>query len=90
MTMHLLHFTLHISSKSTSNTAQSHMRALCTLQRTNTAKQIFPEKELCGHSPNFYIHVSWERFVYSHKRSAYSAAGVCVLILGIYKTLTDT
>jgi hypothetical protein len=33
----------------------------CTaLQRTNTenSKQIFPEKELRGLSPNFYIHVS--------------------------------
>ena len=31
-----------------------------TLQRTNTenSKQIFPEKELRGHSPNFHIHVS--------------------------------
>jgi hypothetical protein len=30
------------------------------LQRTNTenSKQIFPEKELRGHSPNFHIHVS--------------------------------
>jgi hypothetical protein len=31
-----------------------------TLQRHNTenAKQIFPEKELRSHSPNFHIHVS--------------------------------
>ncbi len=31
-----------------------------TLQRHNTknSKQIFPEKELCGQSPNFHIHVS--------------------------------
>jgi hypothetical protein len=31
-----------------------------TLQRHNTEnlKQIFPEKELCGHSPNFHIYVS--------------------------------
>ncbi len=31
-----------------------------TLQRTNTknSKQIFPEKKLRGHSPNFHIHVS--------------------------------
>jgi hypothetical protein len=31
-----------------------------TRQRTNTesSKQIFPEKELRGHSPNFHIHVS--------------------------------
>jgi hypothetical protein len=30
------------------------------LQRTNTenSKQLFPEKELPGHSPNFHIHVS--------------------------------
>ncbi len=29
------------------------------LQRTNAEnlKQIFPEKELCGHRPNFHIHV---------------------------------
>ncbi len=48
------------------------------LQRTNTEnlKQIFPDKELRGHSPNFHIHVSvCERFIYSHDRSAYSAAG---------------
>jgi hypothetical protein len=32
-----------------------------TLQRHNTAensKQIFPGKELCGYSPNSYIHIS--------------------------------
>ncbi len=26
--------------------------------KTQNSKQIFPEKELCGHSPNSYIHVS--------------------------------
>ncbi len=33
---------------------------LHTLQRTNTenSKQIFPENEVRGHSPNFHIHVS--------------------------------
>ncbi len=33
---------------------------LHTLQRTNTEdlKQLFPEKKLRGHSPNFHIHVS--------------------------------
>ncbi len=42
------------------------------LQRINTenAKQIFPEKDLRGHSPSFNIHVS-----VSDDRSAYSAAG---------------
>ncbi len=38
------------------------LRMLCvhTLQRTNTKnwKQIFPEKELRGHSLSFHIHVS--------------------------------
>jgi hypothetical protein len=31
-----------------------------TLQRTNAKnlKKIFPEKELCSHSPDFHIHVS--------------------------------
>ncbi len=37
---------------------------ICTLQRTNAenSKQIFPEKELRGHSPNFHIHVSVSDF----------------------------
>jgi hypothetical protein len=36
------------------------MRVVCTLQRHNTKKmkQLFPEKELRGRSPNFHIHVS--------------------------------
>ncbi len=41
--------------------ASSHLFAqLFALQRHNTenSKQIFPEKELRGYSPNSYIHVS--------------------------------
>ncbi len=59
------------------------------LQRHNTEnlKQIFPEKELRGLSPNF--HMSASDFIYSHGRSAYSAAGKYVdPILGIYISLT--
>jgi hypothetical protein len=35
-------------------------RSITTLQRyyTENSKHIFPEKELRGHSPNSYIHVS--------------------------------
>ncbi len=35
-----------------------------TLQRNNTENwiKIFPEKELCGNSPNFHIHVSARDF----------------------------
>jgi hypothetical protein len=37
-----------------------HGVAVATLQRhdTQNSKQIFPEKELCGLSLNFHIHVS--------------------------------
>jgi hypothetical protein len=47
-----------------------------TLQRHNieNSKQIFPEKELGGLSPNFHILV-YERLMYSPDRSAFSAAG---------------
>jgi hypothetical protein len=47
------------------------------LQRTNTenSKQIFPGKELCGHSPNFHIHVSVsDLHIPTIDGSAYSAA----------------
>jgi hypothetical protein len=43
------------------NTRNKKMNiAWLALQRTNTEnwKQIFPDKELPGHSPNFHIHVS--------------------------------
>ncbi len=48
-----------------------------TLQRHNTenSKQIFPEKELHGHSTNSYIHVSVSDLYIPPDRSAYSAAG---------------
>ena len=48
-----------------------------TLQRTNTenSKQIFPEKELRCHSPNFQKSCVCERFIYSHDRSAKCSAG---------------
>ncbi len=39
-------------------------------------KQIFPEKELHGLSPSLHIDLSVsDLYVYSHHRSAYSAAG---------------
>jgi hypothetical protein len=62
------------------------------LQRTNTenSKQIFPEKELRGHSPNFHIHVSMRVFYFPCGRSAYSAAGNMWIDLGMYRLPTDT
>ncbi len=47
-------------------------------KRTNTgnSQQIFQEKELRGHSPNFHIHVSVsDLYMYYYRQSAYSAAG---------------
>ena len=48
------------------------------LQRQNAEnlKQIFPEKEYRGLSPNFHIHVTVsELYIYSHDGSAFSAGG---------------
>ncbi len=45
------------------------------LQRTNTenSKQLFPEKELRGHSPHFHIHVPVSDLKIPRHQSAYSA-----------------
>jgi hypothetical protein len=58
---------------------------LITLQRHNTenSKQIFPEKELGGHSPDFHIQVSVSDLYISTIDLPYSAAGK-------YVSLTDT
>jgi hypothetical protein len=45
-------------------------------QYTENSKKIFPEMKLRGLSANSYIHVSASD-LYSHDRSAYSAAGKC-------------
>jgi hypothetical protein len=43
--------------------------------KTENSKQMFPEKELLGLSPNFHIHVSvGDLYMYSQDRSAYPAA----------------
>ncbi len=59
-------------------TVQAWMILAPTLQRHNAenSKQIFPEKELRGLSPNFRIPVSVsDLYIYSHDQSAYCAAG---------------
>jgi hypothetical protein len=55
-----------------------------TLQRQNAEnlKQIFPEKEYWGLSPNFHIHVSVSEL--------YIPTMGLPEILGIYKSLKDT
>jgi hypothetical protein len=63
-----------------------------SLQRTNTenSKQIFPEKELRGHSPNFHIHVSLSDLYIPRTDLPILQQEICGPILGIYKSLTDT
>jgi hypothetical protein len=64
-----------------------------TLQRTNAEnmKQIFPEKELRGRSPNFQIHVSVSDFFIPTIDLLILLQEICGPIPGnLYKSLTDT
>ncbi len=62
---------------------------LYALQRTNTEnlKQIFPEKELRGHSPNFHIH---EPVSDLYIPTIDLLQELCGPILEMYKSLTYT
>ncbi len=71
------------------------MPAVCrvgTLQRTHTqnSKQIFPEKEVLGHSPNFHIHLSVSDAYISTIDLPILLQEICGPIVGIYKSLPDT
>ncbi len=63
-----------------------------TLQRQNAdnLKQIFPEKECRGLSPNIYFHVSVSELYIPTIGLPVLLEDICRLILGIYKSLTDT
>ncbi len=62
------------------------------MQKTTTenSKQIFPEKELCGHSPNIHIHVYVSDLYIPTIDLPILLQEICGQILGIYKSLTDT
>jgi hypothetical protein len=62
------------------------------LQRQNTeiSKQIFPEKEYWGLIPNFHIHASVSVLYIPMIGLPLLLEEICRLILGIYKSLTDT
>jgi hypothetical protein len=71
----------------------SHIR-ICietTLQRQNTeiSKQIFPEKEYRGLSPNFHIHASVSESYIPTIGLTVLLEKICRPILGLYKSLTD-
>ncbi len=63
-----------------------------TLQRQNTeiSKQIFPEKEFRGLTPNFHIHVSVGDLYITMIGPPILLEEICRPILGLYKSLTDT
>jgi hypothetical protein len=65
---------------------------LPTLQRQNAEnlKQILPEKEYRGLSPNFNIHVSVSELYIPTKGLPVLLEEIWRLILGIYKSLKDT
>jgi hypothetical protein len=72
---------------------QNHWQWCCpALQRTNTenSKQIFPEKELLGHSPNFHIHVPVSDLYIPTIDLNILLHEICGQILEIYKPLTNT
>jgi hypothetical protein len=62
------------------------------LQRQNAEnlKQMFPEKECQGLSPNFHIHVSVSELYIPTMGLHGLLEEICRLILGIYKSLKDT
>jgi hypothetical protein len=59
---------------------------------TESRKQIFPEKEMHGPSPNFHIHVSVSDLYIPTIDLLILLQEICVCgpILGIYKSLKDT
>ncbi len=66
--------------------------SICTaLQRQNTeiSKQIFPEKEYRGLSPNFRIHASLSDLYISTIGLPTLLEEICRPILGLYKSLTE-
>jgi hypothetical protein len=69
-----------------------HGTIIWTLQRQNAEnlKQIFPEKEYRGLSPNFHIHVSVSELYITKMGLPFLLEEICGPILGIYKSLTDT
>jgi hypothetical protein len=65
---------------------------IITRQRQNIeiSKQIFPEKEYRGIGPNFHIHASVRDLYIPTIGLPILLEEICRLILGLYKSHTDT
>ncbi len=80
-----------LSYKLVCNSFQSHESITLQRHKTENSKQIFPEKELCGLSPNSHIHVSVsDLYIPTIGLPILCYRKICGPILGIYKSLTDT
>jgi hypothetical protein len=68
------------------------LNAFHALQRRNTeiSKQVFPEKEYRGLSPNFQIPASVSELYIPMIRLPFLLEEICRPILGLYKSLTVT
>ncbi len=86
----------HVGAGRSSHTKERLFSALdssvTALQRQNAenSKQIFPEKEYRGLSPNFHIHVSVSKIFIPTLGLPFLLEEICGPLLGIYKSLTDT
>jgi len=87
-----LHHPLHLQLHAGRNVLPAYKQAAYALQRQNAEnlKQIFPEKEYRGLSPNFHIHVSVSELYIPTTGLPVLLEEICRLILGIYKSLKDT
>jgi hypothetical protein len=68
----------------------ARIRRLRCKEPTENSKQIFPEKDLRSHSPNFHIHVYVRDLYIPTIDLSILLQEICAPILGIYKSLTDT
>jgi hypothetical protein len=71
-------------------TAQTFVLTALQRQNTEISKQIFPEKDYRGLSPNFHIHASVSDLFISTIGLPILLEEICRPILGVYKFLTDT
>jgi hypothetical protein len=62
----------------------------CKEKNAEYLKQIFPEKEYRGLSPNFHIHIYVTELYISTIGLLFLLEEICGQIQGIYKSLTDT
>ena len=66
------------------------MKTTVHRQNAENLKQIFPEKEYRGLSPNFHIHMSVSELYIPTMGLPFLLEEIGGQILGIYNSLTDT